>query len=81
MGLLLGLAAMVMHLVFWGLIGLVWYIDSFWMAAGTALPFLLLYWLFNRQSDFEDQVPEDDDPTLNAFQQPLSKPRTRKLPG
>ena len=88
MGLLFGGAAVFMQLVFWGFIGLVWYIDSFWMAIGVAVPFVLLYKLTGRFMDFENQALESDgyNPELNAFQQPLSydpsaKPQRRKLPG
>lgn len=90
MGLLLGFASIAMYGVFWGFIALVWYIDSFWMAVGVALPFILFYKLTSRFMDFEEQAPEHDDydPALNAFQQPLSyesqhsePPQRRKLPG
>ena len=83
-----GFAALFMLTGFWGFIGLVWYLDGFWMALAVALPFILLYKLLGRSVDSWLNTSEPVDPELNAFQQPLSygtqrsdKSQRRKLPG
>ena len=76
------LAALVIVSTFWGLMGLVWYLEGFAMAVGVALPFMVLYKLGSRWLDGGITGSEAGDPSLNAFQQPLSpQPRSPKLPG
>lgn len=87
MGLLLSLAALVMHAGFWGFIALIAYLEGLPMAISVALPFVLFYRWVGRWCDGEEPHPSSDhssdySPSLNGFQQPLSNsPKRRQLPG
>lgn len=76
MGVLFAGGSLILQLVFWGIMATVWYVESFWMALGVALPFLLVYkvisWQMDREAALDEylktgKVPGQQNPALNPI--------------
>lgn len=55
-----GFAALFILMLFWGFIGLVWWLEGFWMSLAVAAPFILFYKMCGRWLDnwMETSTPE-----------------------